>query len=98
MAVSLLFLEFWLILLIEDLTRNLETENIPAWVLSNIQRLERVKDTTFRMFLMKIYLMLQNSRFTAFTVFKLLKEIENLHGGRSTTTPRLNFKIHQNKI
>ena len=92
MAVSLLFLEFWQFLFLVVLTRNLETENTPAWFLSNVWRLERVKDTTFLMCFMKFfYLMLQNA---VFTVFKLLRE--NLHGGGNTPTSRLRFKVHLN--
>ena len=75
MAVSLLFLEFWQFLFIGDLTRNMETGNTPAWALSNIWRLKRVRrDTTFCMCLMKSQLMLQNARFTTFIASKLLRK------------------------
>ena len=90
MAVSLLFLEFWQFLFIGDLTRNLETENTPAWVLSNIWRLEPVRCHVLHVSPEKLL----NARFTAFTVSKLLRE--NQHGGGNTLIPKLRFKVQLN--
>lgn len=49
MSISLLFLEFWQFLFLRDLTRNPGLEKRPIWILSNIQGLERVRDTKFGM-------------------------------------------------
>ena len=53
-------------------TWNPEIGNIPIWVLLNIWKLERVKDTKFGMNVSNE--MLLNVRVTAFKVFELLKE------------------------
>lgn len=44
MSIKLLLLELWQILLIRDLSRNTEIEIGAFWVLSNILRLEQVRD------------------------------------------------------
>ena len=50
-------------------------QKYPAWVLFNIWELGWVRDTNIaKMFPIDSYLMLQNARFTAFTVSELLKE------------------------
>ena len=73
----------------KHLTRNLEIGNIPAWVLSNIWRLEQARKTNFaQMFLINCYWMLQNVTVTAFNVFELLRE--NQQGvGESLPLPKL---------
>ena len=46
----------------------------PAEFFSSMWRLGQVRDAKFGMSQIKNYLMLQNARLTAFTVFELLKE------------------------
>ena len=55
------------IFLYKELTRNRETGNTPLWVLPDIWRLGRVRDTKFDTIVSnKSYWMLQNARVTAF--------------------------------
>ena len=62
------------IFLYKGLTRNLEIGSTPIGILSNIWRKGKLeKPNLSRMSLMKCYWMLQNARFTAFTVSELLK-------------------------
>ena len=64
-----------IIFVYKGLTSNLEVRNNFVWVLSNIWRLGRIRDTKFgRMFLMKSYWILQIAWITAFTISQLLKE------------------------
>ena len=71
MSISSLALELWQFKS-RVTTWNPEIGNIPIWVLLNIWKLERVKDTKFGMNVSNE--MLLNVRVTAFTVFELLKE------------------------
>ena len=70
-------------------TKNSEIGKNPVWVLSNILRLGKIRNT--KLSLMKNYLMLQNVRFTPFTSYELLRK--NQLGGKNThSPPRLGFK------
>ena len=60
------------------LNRNREIRNTPIWVLSDIWRLTRVRDTKFGMSLVKCYWMPQNARVTTFTVLELLRENQQM--------------------
>ena len=75
----------------KGLTRNPEIGNTLVWVLPNIWRLGRVRDTIFGTnALMKSYWLLQNARVTAFTVFQLLRENQQ---GVKLPPPRLGLRI-----
>ena len=69
------------IFIYKGLTKNPEIGNTLNWVLLNIWRLERVKETKFSTNVSR-YWMLQNARVTAFSVSELLRENqqgENYH-------------------
>ena len=80
----------------KGLTRNLEIGNTPVWVLPNIWRLERVRDTKFGT---NVSRMLQNIRVTAFTFNSLF-----LQGGKITPSPtqirvnKLHFNLHDQRL
>ena len=61
-----------IIFFIKDLTRNPENRNTPAWVFSNIIRLDQVRDTKFCINGPNKWL--NNTRFTASTLPGLLVE------------------------
>ena len=103
MPISLLVLELKHFLFITDLTRNLEI-GIPQpecefclifgdWSELGITNLAW-------MFLMKLYLILQNARFTAFAVSELLKEKQEIPPPRSGLNhcPSCVFKSYLSKI
>ena len=72
---------FMTVFVYKGLTRNLEIESTPIWVLPNIWRPEQVKDTKLkRMSLIKHSWMLQNAWVTAFTDSKLLNESQQRWG------------------
>ena len=81
-------------------TKNSEIGKNPVWVLSNIWRLGKIRNTKLsliknfrntKLSLIKNYLMLQNARFTPFTSYELLRK--NQLGGKNThSPPRLGFK------
>ena len=87
--VTSLALELCQFFFYKGLIRNREIGNTHIWVLQNIWRLGRVKGTKFgtNVSLKKCYWMLQSARFTAFTVFELLKENQEGGGGRNLTPP-----------
>ena len=63
------------IFLYEGSTRSLEIGNTSVWILPNIWRLEKIRDTKFwQMSLMKCYWMLQNTRVTAAMVSDSLRK------------------------
>ena len=60
--------------LYKGLTRNQEFGNTSVWVLPNVWRLARVRNTKLtRTSVIRCYWMLQNSRIAAFTVSELLR-------------------------
>ena len=67
------------IFLYKGLTRNPDIGNTPVWVLPNIWRLGRVRDTKFGMNISNEYWILENTRVTSFAVSELLRE--NQQGG-----------------
>ena len=82
----------------KGLTRNPEIGNIPVWVLSNIWKLGRVKNTKFGTNVSnKILLKLQNAKVAAVTISELLRE--NQQRGKITpppfSPPRLGLKPFQ---
>ena len=58
----------------QGLTWNPEMRNTPVWVLPNIWRPGRVRNTKFGKSLIRCYWILKNGRVTAFTVSELLRE------------------------
>ena len=103
MPTSLLVLELRHFLFITDLTRNLEI-GIPqsecefCLIFGDWSELG-ITNLTW-MFLMKIYLILQNARFTAFAVSELLKEKKEIPPLRSGLNhcPSCVFKSYLSKI
>ena len=83
------------------LSRNLEIEITPVWVLPHIWRLGQVRDTKFGTNVSnKVLLNAENTRVTAFTVSELLRE--NQQGGSKITpnpapppSPRLGLRAMQ---
>ena len=64
----------------KGLAKNQEIGNTPAWISSNIWRLQQVRTPNLpQMTLIKIYCILQNTMISAFTVSELLRE--NQQGG-----------------
>ena len=58
----------------KGLTRNPEIGNTPVWVLHNIWRLKRVRNTKFWTSLIRLYWMLQNDKVVPFIVSELFKK------------------------
>ena len=76
------------------LTRNPEIGNTPVWVLPNIWRLGRVRNTKFGTNVsIEMRLNAANARVTAFLVSELLRENQQDEGGRyNYPPPRLGLK------
>ena len=79
---------------IRGLTRNLETENTPIWVLSNIWRLGQVRATKFGMIVPNQFFFNADDKIAAFTISELLTENQQTGVKIPHITPRLGLNEH----
>ena len=98
-SVSLFKFSYWLKFNVNIITASgVMTILFTVWVLPNIWRLERVRDTKFDMNVSsESYWMLENARVTVFTFLVLIRETQQVGVKLPPTPPRLRLILQKSK-